>query len=45
MPIGAYSQSPGYPAIREAIAKFIQRRDQTESEPHIEDIILTDGAS
>lgn len=25
--------------------RFIQKRDQTESEPHIEDIILTDGAS
>ncbi|CAD8211876.1 unnamed protein product [Paramecium pentaurelia] len=43
--IGAYSQSPGYPVVREAIANFIQKRDGTLEKPNINDILLTDGAS
>ncbi|CAK89418.1 unnamed protein product (macronuclear) [Paramecium tetraurelia] len=43
--VGAYSQSPGYPVIREAVANFIQKRDATKNRPSINDIILTDGAS
>jgi aspartate/methionine/tyrosine aminotransferase len=40
---GAYSQSPGIPFIREAVADFIHRRDGIPADR--EHIILTDGAS
>jgi len=43
MGVGAYSQSPGVPFIREACADFIKRRDNIEAKK--ERIILTDGAS
>jgi aspartate/methionine/tyrosine aminotransferase len=40
---GAYSQSPGIPFIRKAVAEFIQRRDDILADK--EHVILTDGAS
>jgi aspartate/methionine/tyrosine aminotransferase len=40
---GAYTQSPGLPFIRSAVAEFITRRDGIPADP--EHIILTDGAS
>ena len=40
---GAYTQSPGIPFIRRAVAEFIQRRDRIPVD--YEHIILTDGAS
>jgi len=40
---GAYSQSPGIPFIRQAVADFIARRDQIPADK--EHVILTDGAS
>jgi alanine transaminase len=40
---GAYSQSPGLPFIRQAVAEFIQRRDGIPADR--EHVILTDGAS
>jgi len=40
---GAYSQSPGIPFIREAVAEFIRKRDGIPARK--ETIILTDGAS
>lgn len=40
---GAYSQSPGIPLIRGAVADFIARRDGIAANP--DHIILTDGAS
>jgi aspartate/methionine/tyrosine aminotransferase len=40
---GAYSQSPGIPFIRQAVADFITRRDAIPADR--EHIILTDGAS
>ncbi|MEW6510647.1 MAG: aminotransferase class I/II-fold pyridoxal phosphate-dependent enzyme [Bacteroidota bacterium] len=40
---GAYSQSPGIPFIRRAVAEFITRRDAISADR--EHIILTDGAS
>lgn len=40
---GAYSQSPGIPFIRQAVADFITRRDGIPASK--EQIILTDGAS
>ncbi|HOX42981.1 MAG TPA: NAD(P)(+) transhydrogenase (Re/Si-specific) subunit beta [Myxococcota bacterium] len=40
---GAYSQSPGIPFIRQAVAEFITRRDGIPADPA--SIILTDGAS
>jgi aspartate/methionine/tyrosine aminotransferase len=43
MGVGAYSQSPGVPFIRQACADFIKRRDGIEAKR--ERIILTDGAS
>ncbi|CAD8209384.1 unnamed protein product [Paramecium octaurelia] len=43
--VGAYSQSAGYPVVREALANFIQKRDGTAERPNINDILLTDGAS
>lgn len=43
MGVGAYSQSPGVPFIRQACADFIKRRDGIETKR--ERIILTDGAS
>jgi aspartate/methionine/tyrosine aminotransferase len=41
--MGAYTQSPGIPFIREAVAEFIRRRDGIPARK--EQIILTDGAS
>ena len=40
---GAYSQSPGIPFIRQAVADFITRRDGIPADR--EHVILTDGAS
>ncbi|HXX64840.1 MAG TPA: aminotransferase class I/II-fold pyridoxal phosphate-dependent enzyme, partial [Bacteroidota bacterium] len=40
---GAYSQSPGIPFIRQAVADFISRRDSVPADK--EHVILTDGAS
>ncbi len=40
---GAYSQSPGIPFIRQAVADFIIRRDDIPADK--EHVILTDGAS
>jgi len=40
---GAYSQSPGIPFIRQAVADFITRRDGIPADR--DSIILTDGAS
>lgn len=40
---GAYSQSPGIPFIRRAVAEFICRRDGIPAD--MEHVILTDGAS
>jgi len=40
---GAYSQSPGIPFIRQAVADFITRRDGIPAAR--EQVILTDGAS
>ncbi len=40
---GAYSQSPGVPFIRKAVAEFITKRDSIPARP--ENVILTDGAS
>lgn len=43
---GAYTDSFGYPWAREAVARFIAKRDGTPDKiPHISDISLTDGAS
>jgi aspartate/methionine/tyrosine aminotransferase len=41
--LGAYTQSPGIPFIREAVAEFITQRDGIPSTR--DQIILTDGAS
>jgi alanine transaminase len=41
--MGAYTQSPGIPFIREAVAEFIRRRDGIPASKDM--IILTDGAS
>lgn len=41
--VGAYSQSQGVPAIRESVAKFIERRDGYPSDPG--SIFLSAGAS
>ncbi len=41
--MGAYTQSPGMPFIREAVAEFIRRRDGIPARR--ENVILTDGAS
>jgi aspartate/methionine/tyrosine aminotransferase len=40
---GAYSQSPGIPFIRKAVAEFIARRDGIPADR--DHVILTDGAS
>ena len=40
---GAYTQSPGIPFIRQAVAEFIARRDGIPTRK--ESVILTDGAS
>jgi alanine transaminase len=40
---GAYTQSPGIPFIRQAVADFISRRDGIPASPAR--VILTDGAS
>jgi len=40
---GAYSQSPGIPFIRQAVADFINKRDGIPADR--EHVILTDGAS
>jgi len=40
---GAYTQSPGIPFIRQAVADFIARRDGVPADPRR--VILTDGAS
>lgn len=41
--MGAYTQSPGIPFVREAVAEFIRKRDGIPADK--EKIILTDGAS
>lgn len=41
--VGAYSHSQGVPAIRDSVAKFIERRDGHPAEAN--DIFLTAGAS
>lgn len=41
--VGAYSASPGVPAIKEKIAQFIERRDGFPSDPAM--IYLSNGAS
>jgi alanine transaminase len=41
--VGAYSQSQGAPAIRQSVAKFIEKRDGYPSEPS--NIYLSAGAS
>ncbi|MBN1981706.1 MAG: aminotransferase class I/II-fold pyridoxal phosphate-dependent enzyme [Chitinivibrionales bacterium] len=41
--LGAYTQSPGLPFIREAVAQFIRKRDGIPASK--ETIVLTDGAS
>jgi aspartate/methionine/tyrosine aminotransferase len=41
--MGAYTQSAGMPFIREAVAKFISKRDNIQSSA--DNIFLTDGAS
>ena len=41
--VGAYSQSQGVPAIRESVAKFIERRDGYPADPS--NIFLSAGAS
>ena len=41
--VGAYSQSQGVPAIRESVAKFINRRDGYPADPN--NIFLSAGAS
>lgn len=41
--VGAYSHSQGVPAIRDSVAKFIERRDGHPADP--QDIFLTAGAS
>jgi aspartate/methionine/tyrosine aminotransferase len=40
---GAYSQSPGIPFVRQAVADFISRRDGVPADK--DHVILTDGAS
>lgn len=40
---GAYTQSPGIPFVRQAVADFIQKRDGVKADK--DRIILTDGAS
>ncbi len=40
---GAYTQSIGFPFIRQAVAEFIEKRDGITTDPN--HIILTDGAS
>lgn len=40
---GAYTQSPGIPFVRQAVADFIQKRDGVKADK--DHIILTDGAS
>jgi aspartate/methionine/tyrosine aminotransferase len=40
---GAYTQSPGIPFVRQAVADFIARRDGVPADK--EHVILTDGAS
>lgn len=41
--VGAYSQSQGVPAIRESVAKYIERRDGYPSDP--DTVFLSAGAS
>ena len=41
--VGAYSHSQGVPAVRDSVAKFIERRDGHPADP--KDIFLTAGAS
>ncbi|MFX1514394.1 MAG: aminotransferase class I/II-fold pyridoxal phosphate-dependent enzyme [Promethearchaeota archaeon] len=41
--LGAYTQSAGMPFIKQAVAEFINKRDNIHSNP--ENIFLTDGAS
>ncbi|KAM3140332.1 hypothetical protein pb186bvf_007492 [Paramecium bursaria] len=43
--VGAYSQTLGYPVVRQAISNFIQKRDNTSDKPDINSLMLTDGAS
>lgn len=40
---GAYTHSQGIPAVREAVAKFIERRDGVPSDAR--HVFLTNGAS
>ncbi len=41
--MGAYTNSQGFPAVREVVARFIGKRDGHPSDK--EQIVLTDGAS
>ena len=41
--VGAYSHSQGIPAVREAVAKFIERRDGHPTEAR--NVYMTNGAS
>lgn len=41
--VGAYSHSQGVPAVRDSVAKFIERRDGHAADP--KDVFLTAGAS
>ncbi len=41
--LGAYSESAGFGFVREAVANFISKRDEIDSNP--DSIFLTDGAS
>ena len=41
--IGAYTESQGLRFIRDAVARFIEKRDGIKADPH--NIFLTDGAS
>jgi len=41
--LGAYTQSPGIPFVRKAVADFIARRDGIPADPSR--VLLTDGAS
>lgn len=43
--LGAYTPTKGVPAIRQAIARFIQERDQRPEQVDPENVFLTNGAS
>ena len=41
---GVYTHSTGIPAVRESVAKFIEKNDKVVR-PSIDDIFITDGSS